>query len=108
MSKKNNIKKSFKPAYIVDITWCNDSYDTALAFAYEKQRAGQPLSNDNIDTICFATVDAFGDILNEAGLISKVKGYIAPAGETICICEKPKKDNIFKRFWKRLKYAFTW
>ena len=112
MNKKNNTKKSFKPAYVVDITACNDLYDTALAFAVAKQKAGQPLSDENVDIICAVAIDTFGDILDELGLINKENHLITPAANTICICEckeKPVKNgNIFKRFWSWLKHAFTW
>lgn len=106
MSKKSTSKKSNKPAYVVDITWCNDLYDTALAFAIAKQKAGVPLSDENVDIICTAVVDEFGDVLNDLGFIKKTNHLIEPATRTVCVCEtceKPKKKgNIFKRFWKWL------
>lgn len=112
MNKKNTTKKKFKPTYIVDITKCDDLYDTALAFATAKQKANQPLSDENIDIICTVAVDTFGDMLDKAGFINKENHLISPAVNTICICEKHtetvKKGNIFKRFWSWLGRKFTW
>ena len=103
MNKKNTTKKLFRPTYIVDITSCNDLYDTALAFAVAKQNAGQPLSDENVDIICDAAIDKFTDVLDKLGFINKQNRIIEPVVNTVCICEKPeKKGNTFKRFWRWL------
>jgi len=102
MNKKSTAKKLIKPAYVVDITKCDDSYDTALAFAVAKQKAGIPLSDENINAICTSAIDTFIDILDELGYIDKQNHFITPCTCTVCVCEKPKKRNIFKRFWNWL------
>lgn len=101
-TKKTNTKKTTKPAFTVDITACNDLYNTALAFAIAKQKAGIPLTDENIDIIITAGIDTFGDILDELGYIHKENHFIAPVVRTLYVTEKEepkKKENIFKRFW---------
>lgn len=109
MSKKNTNSKKFKPVYTVDITQCKDEHDVALAFALAKQNAGVPLSNANFEVICATAVDEFANYLDELGYIKKTNNHIEPIINTVCICntEKPKKQNIFKRFWNWLKNAFN-
>lgn len=52
MKSIKNIKKPVvKPAFVVDATNCFDGYDLLLAFAYAKQKAGLPITDDELDAI---------------------------------------------------------
>lgn len=52
MKTQNKTKKSiFKPAYIVDITKCEDVQDTLIAFGNAKQKAGYPITDEELDAI---------------------------------------------------------
>lgn len=103
--KKTNAKNINKPSYVIDITWCNDLYDTAIAIAYGKQRGGQPLTDEDIDIINTLAMDTFGDVLDSLGYIHKENHFISPVINTMCVCaedKKVKKPNIFKRIWNWL------
>jgi len=73
--KKQVSKKTIKPTYVVDITKCEDLYDTALAFAVAKQKAGQPLSDENLDIIITKAVDDFAETLSWLGFIDSMKWF---------------------------------
>lgn len=105
---KKTINNKVKPAYIVDITNCEDLYDVALAFAIAKQKAGQPLSDDNIDIICTRAIDQFAEILDEVGILTKKNHLIESTPCAVCVCEtKPKKLPWYKKLWNALKSMFT-
>lgn len=96
---KKTTKKTIKPAFIADITWCENTIDVAFAFGIAKQHANLPLSEDNLNAICAAVIDQFTDALHEAEVITKCGNTIVPMFQPVYITEKPKKKNIFKRFW---------
>lgn len=51
-TQKKTIKKSaVKPAYTVDITKCEDAYDMLVAFGETKQKAGYPITDEELDAI---------------------------------------------------------
>lgn len=92
MNKKNIKKNTVKPAYVVDITNCESLYDTALAFAMAKQKAHQPLTDNDIEIICTGVVEQ----------------YVESAPQVVCICEtKCEKLPWYKRIWNALKHVFT-
>ena len=104
--KKQVSKKTIKPTYVVDITKCEDLYDTALAFAVAKQKAGQPLSDENLDIIITKAVDDFAETLSWLGFIDKKNHFIESMPQMICVCEK-KKLPWYKRLWNKLKHPFA-
>jgi len=47
----NKQKKVTKPSYIVDITKCEDGHDVLLAFAEAKQKAGFPITDEELNAM---------------------------------------------------------
>lgn len=95
MNKKNTTKKSVKPTYVVDITWCKDIQDIAYAFAITKQKAGIPLSDNDVNAIRTEAVVPFMNALEFAEY--DVQNIICA-----CECKTEKKPGMFKRFWNWL------
>lgn len=94
MNKKNT-KKTFKPAYVIDMTKCETANDLRIEIALSKHNAGLAMTDDDLSAIIEYVAEATIDAM--------------PSSICICNCEvKPKKLPWYKRFWKRLKYAFTW
>lgn len=103
MKNNKKTKKTFKPAYVVDITNCKDEFDVALHIAVAKQLAGYPISNDELETIIEDEIDAFTNNLAAVGVINKKNGIIEPRTQTIIAYKQlPKKERWYKRFWKWL------
>lgn len=75
-----NTKKTFKPVYTVDITDCVNGTDVLLAFANAKQKAGLPITDDELNAI----------IEDNSYMIIL---------ECVDHSIREKKPNIFKRFW---------
>lgn len=98
---KKIIKNTVKPAYVVDVTDCYDMYDFSLAFAIAKQKAGQPLTDENLDIICTAAVDSLLNALSDLGAINK-KNHCIEIVRNITVCDCRKKEPWYKRFWKWL------
>jgi len=85
-NKKMTKKNTFKPAYVVDITKCEDLFDMLLAFGKAKQQAGQPITNEELEAI-----------------IDDNSVFVTVVHECQCNCEaKPKKLPWYKRFWRWL------
>lgn len=86
-------KQTNKPAYTVDITGVNSLEGMKAAFALGKHNAQIPLTDDELKDIINYTVDMI---------------------PVACICNvdiyevTEKKKPWYKRFWNKLKYAFTW
>lgn len=52
MKTQNKTKKStFKPTYVVDITECENAQDMLVAFGNAKQKAGCPITDEELDAI---------------------------------------------------------
>ena len=64
VTKKETVKKTKavkKPTFVVDISNANTVNDTVLAFAYAKQDAGLPITNDELVAIVIDAIDTFKD-----------------------------------------------
>ena len=51
MKTKKSTKKTFEPAYTVDITNCEDPFDILVQFGLAKQKAGFPITDDELSAI---------------------------------------------------------
>lgn len=81
MKTKKSTKKTFKPAYTVDITNCKDTFDVLVQFGLAKQKAGLPITDDELDAI----------IEDNLTIIFMREIY-----------EEQKKLPWYKRLWKKL------
>lgn len=81
-TKKTN--KKVNPAFTVDISKCQDANDMLLAFAYAKQEAGLPITNEELDAIIDDNM------------------IIVVLAKRICDCNCSKKKPWYKRFWNWL------
>jgi len=86
-------KKTVKPTYTVDLTNVNNAEEAKVAFALAKHNANIPLTDEELKDIISYTIN------------------LVPA---TCLCNvevyelTEKKKPWYKRFWNKLKYAFTW
>jgi len=78
-TKKTITKKTVKPVYTVDISNCEDANDILLAFANAKQKAGLPITDEELECL-----------INENSVMIIVEN----------VCEvKKKKLPWYKLFW---------
>ena len=89
--------KKFKPAYVVDITDCNDERDVIVEFAKAKVSAGLPITKTEYSASVLATAQK---VIDAVAIATKAATVFA---ETILNSvkntEAEKKPNVFKRFW---------
>lgn len=91
---KTNARKAvvkFKPAYTVDITKCENAGDVKFAMIDAKMKAGQPITQDDIDFIVVDSINMF-------------TGYAIKSFEGYMITIEPTEDDNahkpwYKRFW---------
>jgi len=92
---KKTTKKKFKPAYVINMTNCETVQDLRIEIALCKHNAGLAMTDSDLRAIVEYAVEA----------------AIEQMSPSICICNcevKVKKLPWYKRFWNKLKYAFTW
>ena len=80
--KKTNKKYS----YIVDLTNVKTLLDIDVAYGIAKHNAGLPISDQELEAIVLDAIEKFGPSITII--------------DCNCECQKPKKPNIFKRFWR--------
>lgn len=101
MNKKNTTKKSTKPAYIVDITWCETEDDVKTAFIFAKAENKIPVTVDDIIYLIVKTMIgdlyAFATVQNAASTVDDTLSKLCK------LLENPgKKKPWYKRLWDRL------
>ena len=80
--------KKFNPAYIVDITNCENDREILCAFGIAKQKAGFAITDDELDAI-----------VNENSIITIIENTPIVINNT---CDCKKKLPWYKRFWNWL------
>lgn len=93
---KKNIKNTFKPAYTVDATWCENANDLKIAFIYAK--AGNAIiSKDELDYIVAESMKAAVDFKDMADTLMNTA---VDAINTVCECiQEKRKKPWYKRLW---------
>lgn len=95
-------KKTFKPAYVVDMTKATTAEDLFLEFVVAKVNAGIAISGEELKhTIEHFVNDAVDKAMAVGAIISTA--LILADQEPI----KPKKLPWYKRFWRWIKKPFT-
>lgn len=89
MKTVKKTKKNTKPAFVVDITECEDANDMLIEFGYTKQAAGLPITTDELEAIINEAID-FAEVCLTVN--------------NVLFCEqKPKKLPWYKRAWNWLR-----
>jgi hypothetical protein len=91
---KKTIKKT-KPAFVVDITSCNDVADVLVAFCTAKVEAGVPILQEELDAVCRKYIE---DAINIT-LIAVNTLMLKDAIDVLEKCTGRKKEKWYKRFW---------
>lgn len=98
--------KKTKPMFVVDFTNISNVNEISAKIARAKVDAGIPLTKDDLTNVIESSIDDFVAELFNAGIVELVGNTITPKNVSIdfsgifdCTECKPKKPNIFKRFW---------
>lgn len=95
-------KKSTKPTCIVDLTNVETLTDVFAAFGIAKQKAGIPITEDELGAIIDKTIDLTEQAISEKIALNTKKVKIEKDEKIIFDANGNytiKKPNIFKRFW---------
>lgn len=103
--KTKSVKKSTskKPEYFVDLTDVKTPNDVYVEFALAKQKAGKPITDDELETIIgyaiYRTLNTVRKVVSELPYkeinIEGDEKLVLDAKGNISV----KKPNIFRRFW---------
>ena len=92
MAKKNTEKSTFKPAYVIDMTKCDNAFDLKVEIAMAKQNAGLAMTDADLEAVICKIVDICNEYPNEVWIVNQCD----------CNCKYGKKLPWYKRFWRWL------